>query len=222
MSSSSRCKKRERSLGSKGGGPPVMVPMSRKNAVNSRLANASPIESLLNTRPLGSSTRAPFFRQRAASGMSAVTAISVSVMCAAIQSSAASNPSCTIISSINSFGGIRIDELDTRYTFSRCLRATRNTSFFTGQASASMYNLITKIPFHCGQIYQLLSLEDFQWIGIYNIHDYSKKCYMQRVREDWCLRRDKDPHFFLRPAFNICFRKNLSPVAKTHKYGVQG
>ena len=48
---------------------------------------------------------------------------------------------------MNSSGGIRIAELETRYTFSLCRRATRNTSFFTGQASASMYNLITEIPF---------------------------------------------------------------------------
>jgi len=105
--------------------------------------------------PLGSSTLAPFFRQRAASGISDVTAISVSVMCVAIQSSAASNPSRTIISSINASGGIRIIELDTRYTFSPCRRATRNTSFFTGQESASIYNLITANRLFCADLAHL-------------------------------------------------------------------
>src|SRR5207342_3901222 len=74
--SSSADRKRERSRGLIGLGPPVISPMARRLDISSRLAIAMPIEALVNGTPVLPMTAAPAFRLRSASGMSAVTTIS--------------------------------------------------------------------------------------------------------------------------------------------------
>jgi len=63
--------------------------------MRSRVASASPMDSSVNSRPLGPSARAPRFTQRAASGTSVVTTMSPAPARSAIQSSAASKPPST-------------------------------------------------------------------------------------------------------------------------------
>src|SRR6185437_5033807 len=65
--------------------PPVT---SRKWRLSSRIPSAMPMLWVLKGLPLGESTRAPLSRQRAASGMSAVMAMSSGLIWPAIQSSA--------------------------------------------------------------------------------------------------------------------------------------
>ena len=67
---------------------------------------------------LGPITRAPFFRQRPASGTSAVTTMSPGPTCATIQSSAASKPPGTSSSLTHGSSGTRIRELATSVTSS--------------------------------------------------------------------------------------------------------
>ena len=67
------------------------------------MPSAIPMEASSNALPLCRSTVAPFFKQRDASGMSAVMQMSAPVICAAIQSSAASAPSGTITVFISGF-----------------------------------------------------------------------------------------------------------------------
>ena len=101
----------------------------------------------MKTRPFGSSTRAPRARQREARGMSAETTMSPSATCSAIRSSAASRfPRPTTTSSRSSPSGIAIGELATKSTRRPYRAATRATSAFTGQASASTWILITGLP----------------------------------------------------------------------------
>ena len=83
-------------------------------------------------------TRAPAFRQRAASGMSAVTTMSPLPARSAIQSSAASGPSETTTRLISGPSGRRMKAFDTKWIASPCRSATRTASSFTGHASASM------------------------------------------------------------------------------------
>ena len=111
--------------------------MSLRKALISRLAKASPMESAVNSRPLGSSTRAPFLRHRSASGISDVTAMSHSVARSTIQSSAASKRPLTTTSWKSGSRGRFRRPLATTWTFRPCRLATRKTSSFTGQASAS-------------------------------------------------------------------------------------
>ena len=59
------------------------------------MASAMPMLASVKGWPVGPITRAPASRQRAASGMSAVTTMSRSPTRSAIQSSAASGPSAT-------------------------------------------------------------------------------------------------------------------------------
>ena len=73
ISVSSALRKRDRSCRLSGGGPPVAAPSSRRCRATSRPASASPILAALHARPFGDSARAPFARQRAASGISLVT-----------------------------------------------------------------------------------------------------------------------------------------------------
>jgi hypothetical protein len=89
--------------------------------------------------PEGGTTRAPCFRQRAASGISAVTHTSRRVMRSAIQSSAASAaPPTRIIWTFGSPGGRNgRDPFETTKTGRRSRVATRYTSPRTGQASPS-------------------------------------------------------------------------------------
>ncbi len=98
-------RKVERSLGVKAEGPPPCSPMSRRKALNSRAASASPMESGENTRPLGSSARAPLASTRAARGMSEVMVISQGVASSTIQSSAASKRPLTTFISIRGLRG---------------------------------------------------------------------------------------------------------------------
>ena len=94
--------------------------------------------SSVNGLPVGPMTHAPSFRQRLASGMSAVTTMSSGCTCSTIQSSAASNPSATTSSASHPSLGTRIQELATKVTSRRYRLATRYTSCLTGQASASI------------------------------------------------------------------------------------
>ena len=96
-----------------------------------------PMPAFVNGLPVGPTTRAPASRQRAASGMSAVTAMSLLVMRVAIQSSAASGPSDTTTRLISGPSGRRMNAFDTKWMTSPCRSATRTASSFTGQASAS-------------------------------------------------------------------------------------
>ena len=106
MVSSRRWRKRDRSRFSKGAGPPVIVPSSRRWASNARLASASPIESRVKISPRRPITRAPFSRQRAAKGMSPEITMSLEAACSTIQLSAASNCPSTTTSLIQSPLGI--------------------------------------------------------------------------------------------------------------------
>ena len=88
--------------------------------------------------PVGPRTRAPFARQRAASGMSAVTTMSRLPAWATIQSSAASSP--TVVTTTRRTSALSVPRshwLLTRWTTKPCRSATRTTSSFTGQASPS-------------------------------------------------------------------------------------
>src|SRR5262249_1800862 len=91
-SSSSLDRKRERSFGDMGGGPLDITPAARSCAFKSRVARRLPIESSLKTCPFVPRTRPPASRQRAASGISAVTTTSPGRTFSTIQSSAASGP----------------------------------------------------------------------------------------------------------------------------------
>ena len=81
--------------------------------------------SWVNAPPLWSRTRAPFCRQREASGMSDAITMSSGPACSTIQSSAASNRSPTTTSEIRSSSGTRMRALATTVTARPCLRATR-------------------------------------------------------------------------------------------------
>jgi hypothetical protein len=94
--------------------------------------------------PFGSSTRAAFARLRAANGMSAVMTMSPAAACSAIQSSAAPKPGQTTIST--GPPGTRIGAFATTFTGTAYRVATRYTSSFTGQASASMKMVGVPIP----------------------------------------------------------------------------
>ena len=85
----------------------------------------------------GPTTFAPILRHRAASGISAVTAMSAGPIRSAIQSSAASGPSATTTRLISGLRSSRIQLFDTICTRSSYRAATRSTSAFTGHASAS-------------------------------------------------------------------------------------
>ena len=95
---SSALRNRDRSLSVRGAGPRVFVPSSRRCRAISRPASALPIFASVHCLPIGETPRAPFLRQRAASGISEVTHTSAAEMCSAIQSSAASalSPTRTI------------------------------------------------------------------------------------------------------------------------------
>ena len=90
---SSALRKRERSCLVKGRPPPLISPASRSAVMRLRSASAVPIESSSNVRPSGVIARAPRSTQRAASGTSAVIAMSPGPTRSAIQSSARSRPS---------------------------------------------------------------------------------------------------------------------------------
>jgi len=92
-----------------------------------RPASALPIFASVHCFPVGETARAPFFRQRNASGISAVTHTSIAPMRSAIQSSVASALSPTITMLTFGLRGGRIDRepLQTRKTLSRSRLATR-------------------------------------------------------------------------------------------------
>ena len=70
---SSALRKRERSFLVSAAGPRVFVPSSRRCRAISRPARALPIFAGVHCLPVGETTRAPFLRQRDASGISEVT-----------------------------------------------------------------------------------------------------------------------------------------------------
>jgi hypothetical protein len=72
-----------------------------------------PIESSVKGLPVGPITAAPLRTQRPANGMSAVMTISLAPACSAIQSSATSGPSLTMIRSIMSLRGTAMKALAT-------------------------------------------------------------------------------------------------------------
>jgi hypothetical protein len=90
---------REPSLLVRGAGPRVFVLSSRRCLAVSRPTSAFPIFACVHCLPVGETTRAPFLRQRDASGISEVTHTSTAEICSAIQSSAASalSPTKTIL-----------------------------------------------------------------------------------------------------------------------------
>src|SRR5207247_2159031 len=67
--SSSLARKRERSRGVMGAGPPVTTPPWRSSSMSSRAARAAPMSLSVKAWPLGPRTRASLARQRAARGM---------------------------------------------------------------------------------------------------------------------------------------------------------
>ena len=73
ITSSSLARKRERSFGVIGVGPPVKAPPWRSSSIKARVARALPISLSVKGWPLGLRTRASFSRQRAANGMSLVS-----------------------------------------------------------------------------------------------------------------------------------------------------
>ena len=101
-----------------------------------RVAILAPMESAVNASPVGEITAAPSLRQRSASRMSAVTTTASGPAAAAIQSSAASNPSSTRWNATSA--GVRSHWLATTVTGTLCRRATRYASSRTGQASPSI------------------------------------------------------------------------------------
>ena len=92
MAWSSAERKLERSRGENGFGPPVISPALRSESIRLRVANVSPIESLVKARPFGAITSAPALMQRLASGTSAVMTMSPRPARSAIQLSASSVP----------------------------------------------------------------------------------------------------------------------------------
>ena len=81
----------DRSALLKGGGPEVTSPLSRICPIISLVAIAIPMLSSVNVLPLGFITKAPFFKQCSASGISLVTQISAFPIWSIIQLSAASD-----------------------------------------------------------------------------------------------------------------------------------
>jgi hypothetical protein len=67
---SNALRNRERSLLVSGAGPRVFVPSSRRCLAISRPTSALPIFACVHCLPVGETTRAPFLRQRDASGIS--------------------------------------------------------------------------------------------------------------------------------------------------------
>jgi len=92
---SSVLRNRDRSFLVRGDGPGVLAPSSRRCLATSRPTSALPIFACVHCLPVGETTRAPFLRQRDASGISEVTHTSTAGMCSTIQSSAASAASPT-------------------------------------------------------------------------------------------------------------------------------
>ena len=74
--SSSFDRNRERSLRVIGTGPPVTTPLCRRSAISLPIASASPMSLSVRNRPFGFRAMAPFVRQRADRGISAMTAMS--------------------------------------------------------------------------------------------------------------------------------------------------
>ena len=103
-----------------GAGPRVIVPSSRRCLAISRPASALPIFACVHCLPVGETTRAPFLRQRDASGISEVTHTSTAEICSAIQSSAASalSPTKTILTFAVPGGRIGREPLETTKTLS--------------------------------------------------------------------------------------------------------
>ena len=124
---SSALRNRERSLLVRGAGPRVFVPNSRRCRAISRPARALPIFACVHCLPVGETTRAPFLRQRDASGISEVTHTSTAEMCSAIQSSAASavSPLRTMRTFAVPGGLIGREPLEMTKTLSRRRAATR-------------------------------------------------------------------------------------------------
>src|SRR5690349_12951692 len=110
-----------------GAGPRVFSPSSRRCRAISRPASAFPIFASVHCFPVGETTRAPFLRQRDASGISEVTHTSVAPMRSAIQSSAASalSPTRTMLTFDVPGGRIGREPLETTRTLSRRRVATR-------------------------------------------------------------------------------------------------
>jgi len=80
----SALRNRDLSLLVNGAGPRVVAPSSRRCRAISRPASALPIFAGVQCLPVGETTRAPFLRQRDASGISDVTHTSTAEMCSAI------------------------------------------------------------------------------------------------------------------------------------------
>src|SRR5271166_2226942 len=130
---------RDLSLLVNGAGPLVISPSSLRCRAISRPTSALPIFAGVQCLPVGETTRAPFWRQRDASGISDVTQTSTTEMCSAIQSSAASALSPTRIMLTFGVPGGRMgrEPLDTTKTLSLRRAATRYVSSRTGHASPS-------------------------------------------------------------------------------------
>jgi hypothetical protein len=103
-------------LGPNGGGPDVATPMDRRCSPTIRPARAVPMESGVKGWPFDFSAWAPAFRQRSASGISAVTTMSPGPARSAIQSSAMSGPASTTTCSIQAVRGVWIQLLETTRT----------------------------------------------------------------------------------------------------------
>ena len=123
---SSALRNRDLSLLICGAGPREMAPISRRCCAISRPASALPIFASVHCFPIGETTRAPFLRQRDASGISEVTHTSAAPMRAAIQSSAASavSPTRTMLTFDIPAGRIGREPLETTNTLT--LKACRH------------------------------------------------------------------------------------------------
>ena len=124
---SSVLRNRDRSLLVRGAGPRVFVPSSRRCLAISRPTSAFPIFACVHCLPVGETTRAPFLRQRDASGVLEVTHTSMAEMCSAIQSSVASalSPTKIILTFATPGGLIGREPLEMTKTLSRRRAATR-------------------------------------------------------------------------------------------------
>jgi len=90
--------------------------MERRCSPTIRPARAEPIESGVKGRPFAFRACAPAFRQRSASGMSAVMTMSPGPARSAIQSSAMSGPASTTTCSIHFSRGVLIQLFETTNT----------------------------------------------------------------------------------------------------------
>ena len=113
-------------LGQRSGSAGIRSELPEVPAI-SRPTSAFPIFACVHCLPVGETTRAPFLRQRDASGVLEVTHTSMAEMCSAIQSSVASalSPTKIILTFATPGGLIGREPLEMTKTLSRRRAATR-------------------------------------------------------------------------------------------------